>query len=274
MTKSANWCNMLAVVGCIASAACKKAEPSVYRPEPPTVGSLSLQIQLAGSIVPEIAYEISSDGEVTRRGTFLPNQKEEIFTAVIGTLPANDRYSIVFDAKAANRQTGQLLPCGGSADFRIIGGQTTVVGILVRCSDVDAMPAPAGSGMMSGPIAAHRCASISAVRALPGEAPVGKQVILKSDVARGDAPSDQLHFEWSANTGTLLNESSAEALFQCTSAGVATITFKLSEAFQGCREERVFVYVTCRDRLEVSSGAEQSGSAGAAGAARSGAGGA
>lgn len=260
MSRAASWRWMLAVVGCIACAACNQAEPNLYRPATPSVGSLHLQIQLAGSIVPEIAYEISRDGTIARRGTFLPNGQDDVFTAVVGTLPASDRYSIVFAAKALDRQTGQLLPCDGSADFRIVAGQTTVLGVLVRCSDAAAKPAAPSSSMATAPDAGHRCASISAVRALPGEAPVGKQVILKADIAPGDTMIDQLHFEWSANTGALLNESAAEAVFLCTTSGVATVTLKLSEAFQACREERVFVYVTCRDVLEASSG-EQAGRA-------------
>ena len=274
MTSGADWRWVLAAFGCIISAACKRAEPLAVRPaEAPTLGSLSLQIQLAGSIVPEIAYEIRSAERVARSGKFLPNAEDDIFTAVVGALPANDRYSIVFDAKAASRQTGQLLPCGGSATFQIIAGQTTVLGVLVRCSDVAAPPTAASASSANSPRAPHRCASITAVRALPGEAPVGKQVTLKTDIALGDATLEQLHFEWSANTGKLSDDRAAEATFLCTSAGVATVTLKLSEAFEACHEERVFVYVTCSEIYDGSSGAV-TGGAGAGAATRMGTGGA
>jgi hypothetical protein len=243
-----------------ASSGCLSPDSSM----PPTpvpaasVGAVKLQLNLAGANVLEISYTLLRAGSVDRTGTFIVDGMIGDFNAVIGALPPSDHYAITFRGESRHATAGVTTPCSGAATFGVTPGQTTLLGVRIRCQDVvetgtndaggsGAAGGAADSGSSGGSGGSvsptQQCPSINAVRAVPNEAPVGKTVVLKSDVN----VSDHVLYAWTSNVGLITDASAPKASFLCTEVGVATVTLKVWDDDAGCLGESVFVYVTCRD---------------------------
>jgi hypothetical protein len=223
---------------------------------------VKLQLNLAGANMREIMYTLLRAGTVERTGTFIVDGMIGDFSAVIGAMAPSDHYAITFRGESLHATAGVTTPCSGAATFGVAAGQTTLLGVRIRCQDVletsanDAGGSGAGGGAAGSSAAgsggssssgalspSHACPSINAVRAVPNEAPVGKTVVLKSDVNT----SDHVLYAWSSNVGLITDASAPKASFLCTEVGVATVTLKVWDDDAGCSGESVFVYVTCRD---------------------------
>lgn len=263
MVRCGQNCMLLAIATCCISAACQRHD-SESESEPPVSelrSSLKLLIQLGDSMISELAYLVTRHGQVVRSGTFLAEGSGTSFNALIGALETADQYILTLSGTATNRQTGAPQTCSAIAAFGIDTGITTVLGVLVRCKDQLRSPGPTageralpnapGDSSASVPAASSttagriECARIDAVRAVPGEAPVGKSVVLKSDVGLSEDASTAPVYRWSADSGVVADQGSGRANFTCTQAGVATIVLTLSDGRPLCSDEHVFVYVTC-----------------------------
>jgi hypothetical protein len=251
----------------VGATACRPVEsaPAPRSKTRSSLGALSLQIQLGGARIPDITYMLTRGGDLVRSGKFISEGQSESFTAVVGGLAADDRYLITFSAIALSVDTGLPQPCGGQAAFGVIAGATTTLSVRVRCAEAgmsgsagngataaagaSASPTSLGAGVAapnvapSGPV---ECASIDSMRAVPAEAPVGKSVVLKSEILPGDGATPP-QYAWTADIGLISEASSARASFACTEPGVATVTLTLTDSRSLCRQESVFVYVTCID---------------------------
>ena len=257
---------LLAIATCCISAACQRDDSVSEPPVSEMRSSLKLLIQLGNSMISELGFRVTRRGQLVRSGTFLIDGNQKSFSALVGALQSAEQYVLTLSGMTTNPQSGAPQTCSAIAAFNMASGVTTVLGVLVRCEDQLRAPGPtagdralpdAASNSSAGVPAApgstssdtgsssSDCARIDAVRAVPGEAPIGKSVVLKSDMRLSDDPAVVPKFAWSADTGMVTDEGAGRSIFTCTETGVATVVLSLRDSRPLCSEERVFVYVTC-----------------------------
>jgi hypothetical protein len=204
-------------------------------------GALNVQIAFDTISVTEIAYTVTRSGSPQRQGQFIVDGQSRL-RGVVGPLAPGADYLITLQADARWRDTGASTSCTASNAFSITAGQTTALVLMLRCG----APAPP-------PAAGNMCPVITAIRAIPSEAPLGSEVVLKVDVTDADEGPQRLRYSWSADSGAFTDAASARAGFQCTVPGIATVSLIISDGDPACPKDPVLVYVTCLD-ADVASG--------------------
>jgi hypothetical protein len=220
-------------------------------------GALNLQVPFATISATELAYALTRSGSPQRQGHFIVDGQNSL-RGVIGPLAPGSDYVITLEADARWRDTGSSTSCVANDAFSIYAGQTTALALMLQC---DAPPPPAAVG-------GNTCPVIAAIRAIPGEAPLASEVVLKADVTDVDEGPERLRYAWSADSGAFTDAASARAGFQCTAPGIATVSLIVSDGDPLCPRDAVLVYVTCLEP-DVASSPPAAPSAGAAAGAGS-----
>jgi hypothetical protein len=201
-------------------------------------GALNVQIAFDTISVTEVAYKLTRSGSPQRQGKFIVDGQSRL-RGVVGPLAPGADYLITLQADARWRDTGASTSCTASNAFSITAGQTTALVLMLRCGAPPPPPAAGNTGNM--------CPVIMAIRAIPSEAPLGTDVVLKVDVTDADEGPQRLRYTWSADSGAFTDAASARAGFQCTVPGIATVSLIISDGDPACPTDPVLVYVTCLD---------------------------
>jgi hypothetical protein len=226
-------------------------------------GTLNIQIPFDAISVSEVAYTVTRSGNAERQGTFIVDG-ESYLRALVGGLASGSDLIVTLRANARWRATGLSTSCVAINAFAIFPGQTTALAIVLSCE--------AGPARDAGPTAAavggNVCPVIQDIHAIPGQAPVGSEVVVKADVSDADEGPERLHYAWSADYGAFTDANSARAVFLCTEPGDATLSLAVSDGDPTCPNQAVVVYVTCLDSLDSqgAAGRGQGGSSAATGA--------
>jgi hypothetical protein len=221
-----------------------------------TSGALGVQLNCGGLEIDTIGWAITRAGSPYRSGTFAVEGPGDNFSALITLLDPADDYTITLDAIATSTSVVRpsSTPCNGTADFAVQLGETTAVAVTLRCQDD------------SDGNRAHglQCPGVDTIRALPGEAPLGKCVVLEAVADAIAKRAGSLSYRWAANGGILQDIVGPHAGFLCHDPGVATISVELHDSDPLCAA-RFPLYVTCRGAAERHKATSSGGSDGAAG---------
>jgi hypothetical protein len=225
-------------------------------------GTLSVQIPFDAISVSELAYTVTRSGKPERQGRFVVDGETYLRALVGGLAPGSD-LMVTLRGDARWRATGLTTSCVAINAFAIFAGQTSALAMMLTCD-----AAPAGATAPAGAAAGGNiCPVIQAIHAIPTEAPVGSDVVLKAEVSDLDEGPERLHYAWSADYGAFTEATSARALFRCTEPGDATISLAASDGDPMCPNQGVFVYVTCLESQgsQLTAGQGAGSSIGAAG---------
>jgi hypothetical protein len=210
-------------------------------------GALNVQLAFDTISVTEVAYTLTRSGSPQRQGKFIVDGQSRL-RGVVGPLAPGADYLITLQADARWRDTGASTSCTASNAFSITAGQTTALVLMLRCGAPPPPPAAGNTGNTG-----NMCPVIMAIRAIPSEAPLGTDVVLKVDVTDADEGPQRLRYTWSADSGAFTDAASARAGFQCTVPGIATVSLITSDGDPACSKDPVLVYVTCLE-ADVASG--------------------
>jgi hypothetical protein len=205
-------------------------------------GTLNIQIPFDAISVTEVSYTVTRSGKAERQGKFIVDG-EAYLRALVGGLASGSDLIVTLRADARWRATGLGTSCVALNAFTIFPGQTTALAIVLSCD--------AGVASDAGPVGAavgsNVCPVIQAIHAIPAEAPVGSEVVVKADVIDADEGPERLHYAWSADYGAFTDATSSSAVFRCTEPGDATLSLAASDGDPKCPNQAVPVYVTCLD---------------------------
>jgi hypothetical protein len=226
-------------------------------------GTLNIQIPFDAISVSEVAYTVTRSGQPERQGKFIVDGASYL-RALVGGLASGSDLIVTLRADARWRATGLSTSCVAINAFAIYPGQTTALAIVLSC---DAVPA-SDAGPAGAAVGGNVCPIIQDIHAIPGQAPVGSEVVVKADVLDADEGPERLHYAWGADYGVFTDASSARAVFSCTEPGDATLSLSVSDGDPTCPNQAVVVYVKCLDSLDPQAAAGQGpgGSSAATGA--------
>ena len=221
-------------------------------------GSVDLALSTNGVSIDSVSYVITGPAGYSKSGSVGVSHSATL-TAVIGSIPAGNGYSITLNAAATSGGT----TCSGSAPFSVVAHQTLPVAVDLLCREVHTT----GSVLINGVL--NVCASLNDVSAVPNEVTVGASVTLSADATDSDGPSP-ISYQWTADGGTLSAANAQTAALTCTTASQVHVSVRVSDGDAGCTQETGSVVITCIDGGSGGTG----GSAGAGGMSASGAAGA
>jgi hypothetical protein len=209
------FCGYTSVTGC--SGRDNANQPAQESPD--STGTVSLDLQVAGGrSITSASYTITGPNSFTKTGT-LDLTTASTLSATIGGLPAGTGFSIALTATTTDGSTS----CGGTGTFNVVARMTTPVTVALTCHEAPRT----GSVMLSGQL--NVCPTIDGLGANPAEVQVGGSIALSSSAHDTDAAPSPLSFAWTTTSGTLSNAAVQNPTFTCATAGLATVTLKVSD---------------------------------------------
>ncbi|HEY3256381.1 MAG TPA: hypothetical protein VGJ91_20620, partial [Polyangiaceae bacterium] len=174
------------------SFACSSSEPnSGLVAQDGQVGALGLALQVAGTTLSAISYQITGPQGFSRSGAIDVSLSTSV-SARIGGLPAEAGYSIALSGVSSDA----AVSCSGSASFDVIAGQTAPVSVALACKEAPR----SGSALLNGVL--NSCPVIDGITALPAAVIVGGSLALTAAAHDSDAGPAALSYRWSAPSGS------------------------------------------------------------------------
>jgi 5'-nucleotidase len=199
------------------------AEPSSER-----AGEVALQLQPApGVTLTSARYSITGPAAFAKSGSLDVSQSSRI-SGTVGGIPAGNAYTVTLSASTAD---GAFV-CSGAAAFNVTARQTTPVSVAVTCKE----KAKAGGVLINGTL--NLCPVADGINASTNDLDLGASATLAALAHDTDAAPAALSYQWTASSGTLSNATDPSPTFMCATAGIATLTFTVSDgdATPGCAD--------------------------------------
>jgi hypothetical protein len=182
------------------------------------VGSIGLNLQVAGATLEQVSYTIVGPNEYTKSGSFKVADSTAL-SAVLGGLPVGSGYTITLSGTTTDGGTS----CSGSGTFDIVAHQTSVVTVHLLCHQLSTT----GSVHVGGTF--NVCPVIDGVSSNPAEVLVGGSISLTASAHDSDAAPSALSYAWSANSGTFNDATAVAPTFTCTAPGPVTVSLSVSD---------------------------------------------
>lgn len=189
-------------------------------------GSIGLRLFIGDGVeVAKAEYVVTGNDIEPRRGSIDLDDPASKAQVLVGALPAGDGYTIVVTALS----TDGSAECSGSAKFEVIAGATTSVGVTVNCRPGD------GSGEVVVDATLNTCPKLDVYTLAPVEVAVGGSIFI--EITASDADGDDLHYSFSASTGSFDSVFGPKATYVCPRAGNFDVTMRVSDG--ECEDEAV-----------------------------------
>ncbi|MDX2020050.1 MAG: DUF6345 domain-containing protein [Deltaproteobacteria bacterium] len=196
--------------------------------QPGETAALALALTLPdGSDIANVQYNIVGGLLPSPISNTIPVPQSNSKITALVSVPAGSNYLLALFARSNTGTT-----CEAEANFNIVAGQTTNVGVVLACHEGPRN----GTLVINGQL--DQCPVISSLSAQPISAAVGENVFLNSTAS--DADGDALTYAWTAIGGTLANPSAADTTFTCTSAGMAQVALTVSDGRPACNKRESF----------------------------------
>jgi len=182
------------------------------------VGSIGLNLQVAGATLAQVSYTIAGPNGYFKAGTFNVADST-VLSAVLGGLPAGLGYTIALSGTTTDSATS----CSGSGAFDIVAQETTVVPVHMLCHQ----SSTTGSVKVGGTF--NVCPVIDGITSSPAEVLVGGTISLAASAHDSDAAPSALSYAWTADSGTFDGATAAAPTFTCTAPGVVTLSLSVSD---------------------------------------------
>lgn len=192
--------------------------PEVSNPDPDSIGSIGLDLEVGGATLDLVNYAIVGPGAYSKSGT-LNVSNSTVLSAILSGLPVGTGYSITLSGTS----TDSALTCTGSATFDVVAHQTAVVSVHLLCHQSPTT----GSVEVGGTF--NICPVVDGIMASPAEVLVGSTIALEVSAHDTDSAPSALTYAWSANTGSFDDPTLPAPIFTCTAPGVVTVTVAVSD---------------------------------------------
>jgi len=198
-------------------------------------GSLSLQIQLAnGTEVDAVEYVITRGGMEPMSGAIDTSAPGATASVEVFGLESGDGYRVTMTAQGTDGQT----QCTGATDFAVTVGQATEIMVVLKCK----APPRFGAVRVNGKL--NICAELTKMVVSPLQTSIGSEIALSA--AGEDAEGDDFAFLWTAEGGSIADDSAAETTFTCETEGEGFVAVTISDdGFDHCDQSGWTVAVTC-----------------------------
>jgi 5'-nucleotidase len=198
--------------------------------EPPSerAGEVALQLHLApGVALTSARYSITGPAAFAKSGSLDVSQSSRI-SGTVGGIPAGNAYTVTLSASTADAG----FVCTGAAAFNVTARQTTSVSVAVTCKE----KAKAGGVLINGTL--NLCPVADGINASTNDLDLGASATLAALAHDTDAAPAALSYQWTASAGTLSSATDPSPTFTCATAGIATLTFTVSDgdATPGCAD--------------------------------------
>jgi hypothetical protein len=189
-----------------------------------STGALTFALQLgSGATIKSANYTITGPNGFTRTGV-IDLSSSATLSATIAGLPPGMGYQIALTATSTDGGTS----CSGSATFAVQAGKTSTATVAMACKEAP----KTGSVLVSGVL--NLCPTIDGVGANPAEVNLGASTALSALAHDSDAGPSGLTFAWTATGGTVSDASAQSPSFKCDTAGMATVTLKVTDGDEAC----------------------------------------
>lgn len=203
------------LAGSVALGACSSA-PAESLPE--GVGSIGLQLQVAGATLEEVSYTVVGPAEYTKSGKFAVADST-VLSAVLGGLPVGSGYTITLSGTTTDGD----ISCTGSGDFDVVANETSVVSVHLLCHQ----SSTTGSVRVGSTF--NVCPVIGGLSANPAEVLVGGTIALSATAHDSDNAPSSISYLWTASAGAFDDATLAAPTFTCTTPGQVTLTVAVSD---------------------------------------------
>jgi hypothetical protein len=197
-----------------AVAGCSNSTPG---PDNQPTGSASVAITIpGGSTINSVSYTISGNGITPVTGTVNVAAAGSTVSFIVNGLPVGTGYLVRVEATSTDMSTR----CVGQASFNVTAGAQTRVTVLLQCTGGNT-----GGVVVNGVF----CPTLASYTVSPLAVAVGGQLDVSATANDFDT-SDNVTptFAWTASAGTFVAGSSATTKYNCSSAGMQTLTVKVS----------------------------------------------
>jgi hypothetical protein len=194
-------------------------------------GQLRLGLTSAGLTVDSVAWRVQTPAMppvIVRAGTI--NTSDANATASVYTsVPAGSGYVAVLTADIVP-PTGNPAYCTGtSAPFDVVAGQERMVTVQLVCGGGTPTQG-SGSGNINGTVVAgDNCPLLTSWMASPLQVSAPNGLVDVSATATDADVTETLTYQWTATAGTFANAAAPTTKYTCTSAGMQTLTVKVTD---------------------------------------------
>jgi hypothetical protein len=196
-------------------------------------GSLALELEIGDVTVDEVDWVIAGGDMEPMSGTINTSAPGSTASVEVFGLPPGDDYTISLSATSTDGEA----TCEGAADFAVEAGAATGVMVMLNCK------IPTGLGGVRANGKFNICAELSKVVVSPLQTSVGNDITL--DAQAFDVEGDDVEFLWTAEGGSIADDSAASTSYTCGEIGDGSITVTVSDDGFGHCDSSWTVAVTC-----------------------------
>ncbi len=180
-------------------------------------GSASMAINLpSGATILRVDYTISGNGITPITGQVNVSGAGSTVSFLVNGIPAGMNYLVKLTAVSTDGAT----TCTGQANFNVVAGMVSHVTVLLQCT-----------GGQTGGVVVNGiwCPILSSYSVSPLAVAVGGQVDVAAAATDLDTSDNATPtFAWSASAGSFVSATAATTKYNCSSAGMQTVTIKVS----------------------------------------------